>query len=196
MLLMIDNYDSFTYSLVRYVTELGHRVEVYRNDELSISDIEVLNPDHIIISPGPGRPDGAGISLACVRFFAGTVPILGVCLGYQAIAQAYGGRIVKAASVMHGKTSSIEHDGLNIFQGLSNPFVATRYHSLVVDPASLPSILKVTAWTQGANEHKEIMAIEHRELKLFGVQFHPESVLTDGGARLLSNFLSVCECRR
>ncbi|MEX2480642.1 MAG: aminodeoxychorismate/anthranilate synthase component II [Gammaproteobacteria bacterium] len=190
MILMIDNYDSFTYNLVQYCGELGHRVEVVRNDAVSLEDIETLAPDHIIISPGPCTPDQAGISMAAVRHFAGRIPILGVCLGHQSMAQAFGGRIVHAREVMHGKTSPIFHSGHGVFAGLANPFTATRYHSLVAERASLPECFDITAWTANADgTMDEIMGIAHRFLALHGVQFHPESILTDSGHALLGNFL-------
>ncbi len=190
MILMIDNYDSFTYNLVQYCGELGHVVEVVRNDAVSLEDIERLAPEHIIISPGPCTPDQAGISIAAVRHFAGRIPMLGVCLGHQSMAQAFGGRIVHAREVMHGKTSLIHHVDRGVFAGLPNPFTATRYHSLVAERASLPECFDVTAWTvteDGAFD--EIMGIEHKTLPLSGVQFHPESILTDCGHQLLGNFL-------
>lgn len=190
MILMIDNYDSFTYNLVQYCGELGHQVEVVRNDAVSLADIETLAPDHIIISPGPCTPDEAGISMAAVRHFAGRIPLLGVCLGHQSIAQAFGGRIVHAREVMHGKTSPIFHTGHGVFAGLANPFTATRYHSLVAERASLPECFDITAWTAHADgTMDEIMGIAHRSLALHGVQFHPESILTDSGHALLGNFL-------
>ena len=190
MILMIDNYDSFTYNLVQYCGELGHAVEVVRNDAVTLADIEALAPDHIIISPGPCTPDEAGISVAAVRHFAGRIPLLGVCLGHQSMAQAFGGRIVHAREVMHGKTSPIHHTGRGVFNGLPNPFTATRYHSLVAERASLPECFDITAWTTtGEGAMDEIMGIAHRTLPLHGVQFHPESILTEGGHALLGNFL-------
>ena len=185
MLLMIDNYDSFTYNLVHYLAELGADVQVARNDALSIADIEQMAPSHIVISPGPCTPNEAGISLAVIEAFAGKIPILGVCLGHQAIGQAFGGKIVRAQKLMHGKTSTITHACEDVFRGLSNPFTATRYHSLVIDRASLPSCLKITA----ESEDGEIMGIAHRSLPVFGVQFHPESILSEFGHLLLQNFL-------
>lgn len=191
MLLMIDNYDSFTYNLVQYLGELGAEVTVFRNDALKPDDIEGLKPEHIVISPGPCTPDEAGISVEVVRRFGGCVPILGVCLGHQCIGQAYGGRIVHAASIMHGKTSMIHHDGRHIFAGVENPFEATRYHSLVIEPANLPACLEVTAWTDTADAPRpEIMAVRHAAHPVTGVQFHPESILTRPGHRLLRNFLA------
>jgi len=190
MLLMIDNYDSFTYNLVQYLGELGADVRVYRNDQLTLDEVAALRPERIVISPGPCTPNEAGISVPLIRHFAGRVPILGVCLGHQSIGQAFGGRIVKARQVMHGKTSPIHHAGQGVFAGLGNPFEATRYHSLVIDWPSLPDCLEVTAWTQtedGARD--EIMGVRHRELAVQGVQFHPESILTRHGHDLLRNFI-------
>jgi anthranilate synthase component 2 len=186
MLLMIDNYDSFTYNLVQYLGELGEDVRVARNDEITLEAIEKLGPHRIVISPGPCTPNEAGISVPLIKHFAGRIPILGVCLGHQAIGQAFGGRIVHAKQVMHGKTSAIHHRGLGVFDGLPNPFQATRYHSLVIEPASLPASLEVTALT----EDGEIMGVRHRTLSVEGVQFHPESILTEHGHKLLSNFLT------
>ena len=191
MLLMIDNYDSFTYNLVQYLGELGAEVKVFRNDALTPDDIEGLKPEHIVISPGPCTPDEAGISVEVIRRFGSRVPILGVCLGHQCVGQAYGGRIVHAASIMHGKTSMIHHDGRHIFAGVENPFEATRYHSLVIQPASLPACLEATAWTDTADAPRsEIMAVRHAAHPVTGVQFHPESILTRPGHRLLQNFLA------
>ena len=187
MLLMIDNYDSFTYNLVQYLEELGVPVTVFRNDQVSLEEIERMEPGRIVISPGPCTPNEAGISVDVVRRFGGRVPILGVCLGHQSVGQAFGGRIVHASVLMHGKTSMIRHDGKNLFSGLSNPFRATRYHSLVIDPAVLPDCFKITAWT----EDDEIMGIQHVEEQIFGVQFHPESICTQHGHDLLANFLAV-----
>ncbi|MCP4128918.1 MAG: aminodeoxychorismate/anthranilate synthase component II [Gammaproteobacteria bacterium] len=190
MLLMIDNYDSFTYNLVQYLGELGEDVRVYRNDEIQLAEIEAMNPDHIVISPGPCTPDQAGISVEAIKAFAGKIPILGVCLGHQSLGQAFGGKIIHARQVMHGKTSPIYHADLSVFSGLTNPFEATRYHSLVVEQASLPECLEITAWT--CNEDgsmDEIMGIRHREMDLQGVQFHPESILTQHGHDLLQNFI-------
>ncbi len=184
-LLMIDNYDSFTYNLVQYFGQLGVAVEVRRNDRVTLEDIELMEPTHIVISPGPGNPDGAGISLAVIRHLAGKVPILGVCLGHQAIGRAFGGRVVQAGQLMHGKTSPIHHDGRTVFAGLPSPFVATRYHSLLVEKDHLPECLEVSAWTAG----EEIMGLRHREFTVEGVQFHPESILTEYGRDLLANFL-------
>ncbi len=190
MLLMIDNYDSFTYNIVQYLGELGADVQVYRNDAVTIETIEAMNPTQIVISPGPCTPDKAGISTAVIDHFAGKIPMLGICLGHQSIGQVFGGNIVRAARVMHGKLSSIYHDGRGVFSTLSNPFTATRYHSLVIEAASLPDCLQVTAWTQdAAGEREEIMAVRHTSLAIQGVQFHPESILSEQGHRLLQNFL-------
>ncbi len=187
MVLMIDNYDSFTYNLVQYIGELGEEVVVYRNDEITIEGIHDLGPSRIVISPGPCTPEKAGISVDVVRNFYTTVPILGVCLGHQAIGYAFGARIVKAKRLMHGKTSQIHHDGRTIFRGLPNPFEATRYHSLVIDESSLPPIFEVSS----RSEDGEIMSIRHKEYPLEGIQFHPESILTRVGKDLLRNFLSI-----
>ncbi len=190
MLLMIDNYDSFTYNLVQYLSELGEDVRVYRNDVLSVPDIERLNPQRIVISPGPCTPNEAGVSLDVVRKLQGRVPILGVCLGHQAIGQAFGGEVVRAQRVMHGKTSWMHHADIGVFSGLPNPFQATRYHSLIVRKECLPDCLEITAWTVDAQgEPDEIMGLRHRELAIEGVQFHPESILTACGKQLLANFL-------
>ncbi len=190
MLLMIDNYDSFTYNVVQYFGELGADVRVVRNDELDVAAIEQLAPECIVISPGPCTPNEAGISMAVVEQFAGKIPILGICLGHQSIGQVYGGDVVRARSVMHGKTSHIHHRGQGVFEGLSNPFVATRYHSLIIDGDTLPSCLEVTAWTENEDgSMDEIMGVRHRELDVEGVQFHPESILTEHGHELLQNFL-------
>jgi anthranilate synthase component 2 len=190
MLLMIDNYDSFTYNLVQYLSELGAEVRVFRNDSLDPAHIAAMKPSHIVISPGPCTPDEAGISMEVIRRYGEGTPILGVCLGHQCIGQVYGGRIVHARSVMHGKTSMIRHDGRAIFQGIENPFEATRYHSLVIDPTSLPQCLEVTAWSESSVAEKgEIMAVKHRSFSVTGVQFHPESILTRAGQRLLRNFM-------
>ena len=186
MILMIDNYDSFTYNLVQYLGELGAEVVVHRNDAITVADIAGLDPAGMVISPGPCTPAEAGISVETVRAYAGRIPLLGVCLGHQCIASAYGGRIVRAPEVMHGKTSEILHDGQGVFAGLPNPFEATRYHSLIVERASLPAELAVTAWTEDGT----IMGLRHRELDVEGVQFHPESILTGHGKDLLANFLA------
>ena len=189
-LLMIDNYDSFTYNLVQYLGELGAEVEVVRNDQIGVDGIRARAPERIVISPGPCTPSEAGVSLETIRAFAGQVPMLGVCLGHQAIGQAFGGRVVHARTVMHGKTSLIHHADVGVFRGLPNPFMATRYHSLVVERASLPACLEVTAWTlDERGEFDEIMGLRHREFALEGVQFHPESILTEVGHDLLRNFL-------
>lgn len=190
MLLMIDNFDSFTWNLVRYFQELGSEVQVYRNNAITLEQIEALKPAHLVISPGPCTPNEAGISIAAIRHFAGRLPILGVCLGHQSIGQAFGAEVVRARQVMHGKTSMIEHADTGVFKGLEHPLEVTRYHSLVLRPETLPDCLEVTAWTRDASgERDEIMAIRHRELPIQGVQFHPESVLTRQGHRLLDNFL-------
>jgi anthranilate synthase component 2 len=187
MLLMIDNYDSFTYNLVQYFSELGETVEVHRNDKITVAEVADRRPDRLVISPGPCSPDEAGISVAAIRELAGKLPILGVCLGHQSIGQAFGGRIVRADRLMHGKTSPIHHDGRELFAGLPNPFDATRYHSLLIEKATLPSCLEVTAWTAEG----EIMGVRHRDLPMWGVQFHPESILTVEGKQLLRNFLEM-----
>ncbi|MFA0810907.1 anthranilate synthase component II [Microbulbifer epialgicus] len=190
MILMIDNYDSFTWNVVQYLEELGAEVLVKRNDEITPGEIEQLAPEKIVISPGPCTPNEAGISLETIRRFAGRIPILGICLGHQSIGQVFGGRVVRAGQVMHGKTSPIVHNNLGVFHGLSNPFEATRYHSLVVEKSSLPECLEVTAWTETeAGEIDEIMGLRHRELAIEGVQFHPESILTMHGHDMLRNFL-------
>ena len=190
MLLMIDNYDSFTFNLVHYFQSLGQVVKVLRNDEFSLTDIENLNPQYIVISPGPCDPKQAGKSVDVVRHFAGKIPLLGVCLGHQCIAQAFGGVIEKAQKVMHGKTSKISHNKAGLFKALKEPLTVTRYHSLVINPASLPSEFEVTAWSQTeSGTAKEIMAIQHTHLALVGVQFHPESIMTEQGQSLLNNFI-------
>jgi len=190
MLLMIDNYDSFTYNVVQYLGELGADVQVYRNDEISIADIEKLAPKKIVISPGPCTPNKAGVSLAVIEHFKGKLPILGICLGHQSIGQAFGGEIVRAGQVMHGKTSPVHHNNTGVFSGLGMPFTATRYHSLVVCKESLPECLEVTAWTENEDgSMEEIMGIRHKELDIEGVQFHPESILSEYGHDLLKNFL-------
>ncbi|MGL9734187.1 MAG: aminodeoxychorismate synthase component II [Symbiopectobacterium sp.] len=191
MLLLIDNYDSFTYNLYQYFCELGEEVLVKRKDALTLADIEALAPRYLVISPGPCTPDDAGISLAAIRHFAGKLPILGVCLGHQAMGQAFGARVVRARQVMHGKTSVIQHIGSGVFSGLALPLTVTRYHSLVIDPASLPAEFDVTAWTEREDERNEIMGIRHRTLPLEGVQFHPESILSEQGHQLLQNFLNT-----
>ncbi|WP_028238093.1 aminodeoxychorismate/anthranilate synthase component II [Stutzerimonas azotifigens] len=192
MLLMLDNYDSFTYNVVQYLGELGAEVKVVRNDEMSIAEIEALAPERIVISPGPCTPNEAGVSLELIRHFAGRLPILGVCLGHQSIGQAFGGEVVRARQVMHGKTSPVFHEGLGVFAGLPNPVTVTRYHSLVVRHETLPDCLEVTAWTQYEDGRlDEIMGLRHRELNIEGVQFHPESILTEAGHELFANFLKL-----
>ena len=189
-ILMIDNYDSFTWNVVQYLGELGADVTVVRNDEIVVDDIERLSPERIVISPGPCTPNEAGISMETIRRYAGKLPILGICLGHQSIGQVFGGKVVRARQVMHGKTSLIHHRGQGVFSGLSQPFEATRYHSLVVEKSSLPACLEVTAWTEtDSGELDEIMGLRHRELAVEGVQFHPESILTAHGHDLLRNFL-------
>jgi anthranilate synthase/aminodeoxychorismate synthase-like glutamine amidotransferase len=185
MLLLIDNYDSFTYNLYQYLGELGQETRVIRHDEMSADEAVALHPERIVISPGPGTPDQAGITLDVIRRAAGRIPLLGVCLGHQALGQAFGGRVVRAAKVMHGKTSEIHHDGRSVFAGLPDPFTATRYHSLVVDRSSVPECLEISAWTEDGT----VMGLRHREHALEGVQFHPESILTAAGKDLLRNFL-------
>ena len=185
MLLMIDNYDSFTYNLVQYFGELGEEIEVFRNDKISIPEIEKLDPEVLVISPGPGTPQDAGISLDVIQHFAGKIPLLGVCLGHQCIGESFGGRIISAPTLMHGKTSEIHHTGTELFNGLPNPFEATRYHSLIIEKESLPDCLEINAWTG----EQEIMGVRHKTQPLFGVQFHPESILTKEGKVLLHNFL-------
>jgi anthranilate synthase component 2 len=186
---MIDNYDSFTYNLVQYLGELGVEVRVVRNDEISVGDIDAIAPDQIVISPGPCTPNEAGISVETIRTYGGRIPILGVCLGHQSIGQAFGGRIVHAREVMHGKTSPIFHADSGVFSGLENPFEATRYHSLVIEKESLPDCLEITAWTEVDGGIDEIMGVRHKELAIQGVQFHPESILTRHGHDLLRNFI-------
>jgi len=192
MLLMIDNYDSFTYNLVQYFAQLGQEVVVRRNDEIDIAGIVALAPSQLVISPGPCSPNEAGISLAAIAHFAGKLPILGVCLGHQALAQAFGGTVVRARQVVHGKNSLIRHDNSSVFVGLNDPLSVTRYHSLVVDAKSLPACLRVTAWTETAEGAiDEIMGLAHRSLPIHGVQFHPEAILTEQGHQLLANFLQI-----
>ena len=189
MLLIIDNYDSFTYNLYQYFCELGVEVKVVRNDEIDLAGIEALVPTHLVISPGPCTPNEAGISLQAIEYFAGKLPILGVCLGHQSLAQAFGGDVVRARQVMHGKTSPIKHNNNSVFEGLNNPLTVTRYHSLVVKQDTLPDCFNITAWTEREGQFDEIMGIAHKTLPLEGVQFHPESILTEQGHALLANFL-------
>ncbi|NEX11467.1 MAG: anthranilate/aminodeoxychorismate synthase component II [Prosthecochloris sp.] len=189
MVIVIDNYDSFTYNLVQYMGELGADVHVYRNDEISVDEVLQLEPEKIVISPGPGVPEDAGISIALINAVKGKIPLLGVCLGHQAIGEALGGKVVRAAAVMHGKTSQIYHNDTGIFHGLPNPFIATRYHSLIVERKTLPSILKVSAWTGD----EVIMGMDCRELMLYGVQFHPESIMTHEGKSIIRNFLDLSD---
>ncbi len=184
---MIDNYDSFTYNLVQYFGELGETPVVYRNDQITISQIEAMHPTRLVISPGPGNPETAGISVDAIKRFAGTIPILGVCLGHQSIGVAFGGKIIHAKKLMHGKTSQIKHDNKGVFKGLPNPFTATRYHSLVIEEKSLPTVLEISA----RSEDGEIMGVRHKEFVVEGVQFHPESILTESGKKLLGNFLKL-----
>lgn len=192
MILMIDNYDSFTYNIVQYLAELNADVQVFRNDEISLYDIEKLAPEKIVISPGPCTPNEAGISVEAITRFAGKIPILGICLGHQSIAQAFGGNIVRAKQVMHGKTSKICHHNGGIFKGLGARFIATRYHSLVIEQSSLPPCLEITAWTENEDGSlDEIMGVRHKQLAIEGVQFHPESILTEHGHDLLRNFLEI-----
>ena len=187
MILMIDNYDSFTYNLVQFLGELGEELKIYRNDKITLEEIEALSPDHIVVSPGPCSPNEAGISLQVIEKFAGVIPILGVCLGHQSIAQAFGGKVIRADRLMHGKTSSVFHDGKTIFEGIPSPYKVNRYHSLIVERSSLPDCLEISAWT----EEGEIMALRHKTLLVEGVQFHPESIITDYGKELLKNFIQL-----
>ena len=189
MILMIDNYDSFTYNIVQYLSELGGDVEVVRNDEITLDEISTAAPSKIVISPGPCSPNEAGISLSVVERFAGNIPILGVCLGHQSIGQAFGGDVIRAEEVMHGKLSPIHHTGMGVFAGLPNPFEATRYHSLIVDEQTLPDCLEVTAWTEKEGQRHEIMGFRHKTMDVEGIQFHPESIMTQTGHQLLGNFL-------
>jgi anthranilate synthase/aminodeoxychorismate synthase-like glutamine amidotransferase len=191
MVFVLDNYDSFTYNLVQYLGELGETPEVRRNDKISVAELDSLKPERIVISPGPCTPQDAGISIELVRHFAGKVPILGVCLGHQAMGEAFGGKIVRAKSIMHGKTSSIEHDGKTIFRGIQSPLTATRYHSLMVEEKSLPEELEVTARTRDQGGQQVIMGLRHRRFPVEGVQFHPESILTSDGKQIIKNFLSL-----
>ena len=187
MLLMIDNYDSFTFNIVQYFMELGETVQVHRNDAITVAEIEALAPKRLVISPGPCDPTKAGISVEAIRYFAGKIPILGVCLGHQSIAYAFGGEVVKAARLMHGKTSMVHHDGKGVFEGIENPFEANRYHSLIVKRETLPDCLEISAWT----DMDEIMGLRHKKMQIEGVQFHPESILTRAGKDLLGNFLKA-----
>jgi len=192
MLLMIDNYDSFTYNLVQYLGELGADVKVHRNDQINLDDIDKLSPERLMISPGPCTPDQAGISMQAIKQYAGKLPILGVCLGHQSIGQVFGGKIIHAKEIMHGKTSLIHHNNTGVFKGLNNPYTATRYHSLVIEKESLPDCLEITAWTENADgSMEEIMGVRHKEYAIEGVQFHPESILTEHGHDLLKNFLDM-----
>ncbi len=196
MVLVIDNYDSFTYNIVQYLLELGEKVIVHRNDEISLDRIREADPQQIVISPGPCTPNEAGISVDCIKEFGASIPILGICLGHQSIAQAFGGKVVRANQVMHGKTSSINHDSRGVFANLEGNFIATRYHSLVVEEESLPGCLEVSAWSNDEGSSKEIMAVRHRELFVEGVQFHPESVLSEHGYQILKNFLDLSQSER
>jgi anthranilate synthase/aminodeoxychorismate synthase-like glutamine amidotransferase len=189
LIFVLDNYDSFTYNLVQYIGELGEKVEVRRNDQVTITDVENLRPDRIVISPGPCTPAEAGVSIELIRHFAGKVPVLGVCLGHQAIGEAFGGHVVRAAHLMHGKTSAVVHDNKTVFKGLPMPMTATRYHSLIVEEKTLPAELEVSAWTTEKDGTRTIMGLRHRQHAVEGVQFHPESVLTDAGKKLVGNFL-------
>ncbi len=191
MVFVLDNYDSFTYNLVQYFGELGANVEVRRNDQVSIANIEAMRPQHIVVSPGPCTPQDAGISIQLIQHFAGKVPILGVCLGHQAIGAAFGGEVIRAPHLMHGKTSAVTHDNKTIFHGLPSPMTATRYHSLIVEEKTLPAELEVSAWTTEKDGTRTIMGLRHKKFPVEGVQFHPESVLTDAGKKLVENFLGV-----
>ncbi|WP_319380294.1 aminodeoxychorismate/anthranilate synthase component II [Thiomicrorhabdus sp.] len=192
MLLMIDNYDSFTYNLVQYFGELGQQVEVYRNDQIDLETIKTLDPEFLVISPGPCTPTEAGISVEAIKHFAGQIPIMGVCLGHQSIGQAFGGKIIRAKQVMHGKTSPVYHHDSGMFTNLPNPVETTRYHSLVIEKESLPECLEITAWTQNEDgSFDEIMGVRHKEMAIEGVQFHPESILTEQGHQMLRNFLDI-----
>ena len=191
MIFVLDNYDSFTYNLVQYLGELGEEVVVRRNDQITVSEIEELHPDRIVISPGPCTPQDAGISIELIRHFAGRVPLLGVCLGHQAIGEAFGGKVVRAGTLMHGKTSSIEHDGKSIFDGIPSPMTATRYHSLIVQEKGLPDELEISATCHDRDGHRVIMGLRHRKFPVEGVQFHPESVLTEHGKQIVRNFMAL-----
>lgn len=190
MLLLIDNYDSFTYNVAQYFGELGAEVQVYRNDAITLDEITAMAPDHIVISPGPCTPDKAGISMSVIRQFSGSIPLLGICLGHQSLGQVFGGKVVRARQLMHGKLSPVHHEGKGVFAGLANPLTCTRYHSLVVESGSLPDCLEVTAWTEHEDGSRdEIMGLRHKEMAVEGVQFHPESILSEQGHALLANFL-------
>ncbi len=190
MLLLIDNYDSFTYNVAQYFGELGADVQVHRNDDISLDDIAAMAPNHIVISPGPCTPDKAGVSMPVIRHFSGTIPLLGICLGHQSIGQVFGGQVVRARRVMHGKLSPVHHANTGVFAGLTNPLTCTRYHSLIVDRSTLPDCLEITAWTQHEDgSMDEIMGVRHREMAIEGVQFHPESIMSEQGHALLANFL-------
>ena len=191
MVFVLDNYDSFTYNLVQYLGELGAQVEVRRNDELTVDEIQALRPERLVVSPGPCTPQDAGISIELIRHFAGKVPVLGVCLGHQAIGAAFGGEVVRAKTLMHGKTSRVEHDGRTIFEGLESPMTATRYHSLIVNEHALPRDLEVSAWTSDGDGTRVIMGLRHKKFPIEGVQFHPESVLTTAGKKMVENFLRL-----
>lgn len=192
MLIMIDNYDSFTYNLVQYLGELKAEVKVFRNDEITLAEIEKMSPDHLMISPGPCTPNEAGISIEAIKYFAGKLPVLGVCLGHQSIGQAFGGKIIHARKIMHGKTSMMHHNNKGVFHGLESPFEATRYHSLVIEKESLPDCLEMTSWTETEDgQVDEIMGVRHKELAIEGVQFHPESILSQYGHKMLQNFLDM-----
>ena len=191
MIFVLDNYDSFTYNLVQYIGELGAEVEVRRNDQVTVAEVETMQPEKIVVSPGPCTPHEAGISIALIRHFAGKVPVLGVCLGHQAIGEAFGGHVARAAHLMHGKTSPVMHDNRTVFQGLPMPMTATRYHSLIVEEKNLPAELEVSAWTTEKDGARTIMGLRHRNYSVEGVQFHPESVLTDAGKKLVENFLAL-----
>ena len=195
LIFVLDNYDSFTYNLVQYIGELGAEVEVRRNDQVTVNQVEKMRPEKIVVSPGPCTPHEAGISIELIRHFAGKVPVLGVCLGHQAIGEAFGGQVVRAAHLMHGKTSAVMHDNRTVFQGLPMPMTATRYHSLIVEEKNLPVELEVSAWTTEKDGTRTIMGLRHRRYPVEGVQFHPESVLTDAGKKLVENFLAVASCQ-
>ncbi len=191
MIFVLDNYDSFTYNLVQYLGEMGAKVDIRRNDEVTVDEVEAMRPEHILISPGPCTPQEAGISVELIRHFAGKVPLLGVCLGHQAIGAAFGGDVIRAKNLMHGKTSQVEHDSKTIFRGLTSPMTATRYHSLIVSEKNLPPDLEVSAWTSDKDGTRVIMGLRHKKFPVEGVQFHPESVLTDEGKKLIANFIQM-----